>query len=201
MWPSFICCLFKAGIHTLHACTHISCIYIHNFDADIFIRTTSATEKALVVAYNLLGDSLDASLGFFRWQVLSLYHNLYENCVLITLSSTRRTPRRRQEWTNIWEREPPSVAVGDYCCLRTVSKGEHCFRPAPPAVWPWSFVVCNQIRLLAAAQMPQVAAELQTNCNMTLHPVACRRLLAPSVWGLGYCLVVNMVARPALCHV
>lgn len=43
--------------HTLHTCTHISYIYIHNFDADIFIRTTSATEKALVVAYNLWGTA------------------------------------------------------------------------------------------------------------------------------------------------
>lgn len=33
--------------------TYIVYIYIHNFDADIFIRATSATEKALVVAYNL----------------------------------------------------------------------------------------------------------------------------------------------------
>lgn len=152
---------------------------------------------------NWRAASLDSSLGFFWWQGLS-DHNLYENCVLITLSSTRRTPRRRQEWPNIWG--PPSVAVGDYCCLRTVSEGRHCFRPSPPSVWHWSFVVCNQIRLLAATQMPQVAAELQTNCNMTLHPVACRRLLAPSVLGCLpcpalHCLVVNMVALPALCHV
>lgn len=97
------------------------------------------------------------------------------------------------------EREPPSVAVGDYCCLRTVSKGEHLLPPGSTRCL--AVILCSVIRLLAAAQMPQVAAELQTNCNMTLHPVACRRLLAPSVWGLGYCLVVNMVALPALCHV
>lgn len=37
--------------------TYIVYIYIHNFDADIFIRTTSAAEKALVVAYNLWGTA------------------------------------------------------------------------------------------------------------------------------------------------
>lgn len=54
-------------------------------------------------------------MGFFWWQILS-YHNLYENCVLITLSSAQthaQTPTRMDKHPSV----PPWVSVGDYVLL------------------------------------------------------------------------------------
>lgn len=120
--------------------------------------------------------------GFFWWQVLS-DHNLHENCVLITLSSAQthpQTPTRMEKHLSA-----ASVPVGDYVLLFEHSQaGRGSSNSFTPSTRCLALILCSvqpDSTISCSADAASRRAELQTNCNMTLHPVAAAAC-CPALW-------------------